>query len=419
MGEVTLVTRVGGRATFLEVLSNREFAGLWLAWTLSAFGDQFARVALSLLVFDRTKSPALTAATYALTFLPDLLGGPLLAGLADRFPRRQVMIVTDVVRAVLVAVMAISGMPIVVLLVLLFVVQLMAAPFTAARIASTEAIVSDSGFTQGTALMTTTYQTALVVGFPLGAIVVTLMGTSGALLIDAGTFLVSAVLLRIFVAHRPAAAAPDGKPQGTWSTVAEGFRLLRDSPKHQALLALACLAGFYVAPEGLVVPYADQLGAGALVVGLLLAANPVGTIIGNIVLARAVPDDATRARWLGWLAVVTCAMLLPMFFVPGVAVSLVLWTLVGFFSAHDTTTAVEYVKATPKHQKAQLLGLAHASMRGAQGLGVLLTGVLAQFLDPARVIALTALVGVVVAVVAARAWGRASASPPPSASDEG
>jgi predicted MFS family arabinose efflux permease len=362
---------------------------------------------LSLLVFDRTDSPALTAATYALTFLPDLLGGPLLAGLADRFPRRQVMIVTDVVRMVLVAVMAISGMPIPVLLVLLFVVQLMAAPFTAARIALTETIVSDAGFTQGTALMTTTYQIALVAGFPLGAIVVTLVGTSGALLIDAGTFLASAVLLRVFVAHRPATGTEDGAPrQRTWATIGAGFKLLRGSPKHKALLALACLAGFYVAPEGLVVPYADQLGAGAIVVGLLLAANPVGTIVGNVVLARAVRDDATRARWLGWLAVVTCAMLLPMFFVPGVVVSLVLWTLVGFFSAHDTTTAVEYVKATPKHQKAQLLGLAHASMRGAQGLGVLLTGVLAQFLDPARVIALTALVGVVVAVVAARAWGR-------------
>ncbi|MGB3439470.1 MAG: MFS transporter [Actinophytocola sp.] len=407
------MTRANRRVTFLEVLSNREFAGLWIAWALSVLGDQFARVALSLLVFDRTGSPALTAATYAISFIPDLVGGPFLAGLADRFPRRQVMIVTDVARGLLVAVMAISGLPIAVLLVLLFAVQLLAAPFTAARIAMTETITEDSRFTVGSALMDTTYQVALVAGFPLGAVVVTLVGTSGALVADAATFLASAVLLRMCVRDRPPTTSSDGKRNSAWSAIRGGLKLLRGSPKHQALLALACLAGFYVAPEGLVVPYADQLGVGPIAVGLLLAANPVGTAIGMVVLARVVPNDATRARWLGALAIVTCAMLLPMVLVPGIAISLVLWTLVGFFSAHDTTTKVEYVKATPDDQKGQLIGLAVAAMRGAQGIGVLLAGVLAQFLDPARVIALMAVIGVAVAVVAARAWRRASAIPPP------
>ena len=413
------MTRAEGRVTFVDVLSEREFAGLWAAWMLSVVGDQFARVALSLLVFDRTGSAALTAATYAVTFIPDLVGGPLLSSVADRFPRRRVMLVTDLARAGVIGVMAIAGIPIVLLLLLLFLVQLMAAPFTAARVAMTRAILDGPRFSVGTGLMQTTYQVGLVLGFPLGAVVVTVIGSSGALLVDAATFLLSALLLRLFVVERQPTDAPDGKPKRTWASVRDGFGLLRRSPKHRALLGLACLSGFYVAPEGLVVPYADQLGAGAIAVGLLLAANPLGTATGMIVLSRFARDDASRARLLGPLAIATCAMLLPTVFVPGVAISLLLWWLVGFFSAHDMTTNVEYVNATPDHQRGQLIGLAQAALRGAQGIGVLVTGVLAQFLDPARVIALTAMVGLMAAVVAARAWRRASATPTPPASPSG
>ncbi|MEK8143947.1 hypothetical protein NKH18_24490 [Streptomyces sp. M10(2022)] len=63
-----------------------EFRTLWTAYAQSVLGDQLARVALSLLVFERTQSAGWTAATYALTTLPALLSGVLLSGLADRFP---------------------------------------------------------------------------------------------------------------------------------------------------------------------------------------------------------------------------------------------------------------------------------------------------------------------------------------------
>lgn len=407
------MTSLSAGVTFRDVLSVREFAGLWGAWVLSVAGDQFARVALSLLVFDRTGSPLLTAATYAVTFLPDLIGGPFLASLADRFPRRRVMVVTDLARAVLVAVMAIPNTPIPLLLLLLFGVQLLSAPFTAARGAMTRAMLDGPRFSVATGLMQMTYQMGLVLGFPLGALVVTALDTGGALLVDAVTFLLSALLVRAFVVERQPEAAPDGKPKRTWSSLKEGVGLLRTSPKHRALLALACVSGFYVAPEGLVVPYADQIGAGTLAVGLLLAANPVGMTVGILILSRFVKSEQTRARWLGPLAVATCVMLLPTFFAPGVAIAFGLWALVGLFSAHDMVTNVEYVNATPDHQRGQLLGLAQASLRGAQGVGVLLTGALAQLFDPARVIAFTALVGVVAAALAARAWRRASALPPP------
>jgi hypothetical protein len=94
-----------------QVFRIPEFRALWFAELVSTAGDQLARVGLSVLVYGRTGSPVWAALTYALTFLPALAGGVLLGRLADRHPRRTVMIVCDLARAALVAAMALPGTP--------------------------------------------------------------------------------------------------------------------------------------------------------------------------------------------------------------------------------------------------------------------------------------------------------------------
>src|SRR5919198_6164712 len=118
-GERGMGPRMAGRhrrppekqATYREVFAIGEFRTLWLAQVLSYIGDQLAQVALALLVYHRTGSPLLTAVTYALTYLPPIVGGPVLSGLADLFPRRTVMVVCDIARATIVGLMAIVVMP--------------------------------------------------------------------------------------------------------------------------------------------------------------------------------------------------------------------------------------------------------------------------------------------------------------------
>ena len=83
-------------ARFRDVLAEPQFRALWVAQLLSVLGDQVARVALAVLVFTETASAGLTALSYALTFLPDLVAGPLLSGVADRAPRRTTVVVSDV-----------------------------------------------------------------------------------------------------------------------------------------------------------------------------------------------------------------------------------------------------------------------------------------------------------------------------------
>src|SRR5437660_4154958 len=88
------------RATFRDVFAVREFRALWFSEILSVAGDRLALVALTLLVYHRTGSPLLAAVAYAAGYVPWVIGGLFLTDLADRRPRRTVMIACDAVRAV-------------------------------------------------------------------------------------------------------------------------------------------------------------------------------------------------------------------------------------------------------------------------------------------------------------------------------
>ena len=88
------------RSSYREVFAIGEFRALWSAQVLSFAGDQFAQVAIAILVYRQTHSAFLTALAYALTYVPPIAGGLLLSGLADLFPRRRVMIACDCSRTV-------------------------------------------------------------------------------------------------------------------------------------------------------------------------------------------------------------------------------------------------------------------------------------------------------------------------------
>ena len=73
-----------GGSRLSAVFAVPEFRAMWSAEVLSVGGDQLARVALAVVVFERSHSAALTGLGYALTFVPSFLGGALLGGIGDR-----------------------------------------------------------------------------------------------------------------------------------------------------------------------------------------------------------------------------------------------------------------------------------------------------------------------------------------------
>src|SRR5919197_1259529 len=194
---MTVSETTAERATWGSLLAVREYRYLWLSYAISLAGDQLARVAIAVLVFNQTHSALLTGVVYATTFLPWLVGGPLLSGVADRHPRRTVM---------------------------------MACHLLAALLAD---VLTDDRYVLASALNNMTFQLAQVVGFVTGGALVAVIGARPALAADATTFLLSAALVRYAVRPRPAARNSDGGEGGMalwWGQMLAGIRLVFGDP---------------------------------------------------------------------------------------------------------------------------------------------------------------------------------------------
>ncbi|MFD4668263.1 MFS transporter [Lentzea sp. NPDC058450] len=400
---------------YRALASDREFRALFTAHVVSVAGDQFARVALTVHVYDRTASAGLTALAYALTFLPDLIGGPLLSGLADRFERKQVMVAADLVRAALLLLMAVPGLPLWALAAVVVLVQFAGAPHGAARAALLPHVLPDERYPLGQAVMGTVTQAAQVAGFIAGGALVAWFGPALVLVADAVTFGVSAFLLGVFLLDRP---APVRTHRRAWPTdLVGGTRLVWGDRRLRALVALACVSGFYIVGEALAVPYAAQLGAGPAGVGMIFGAYAAGAAAGMLVVAHL--KEEVQSRCMPWLAIAACAVLVPAALRPGLVVSVGMFALSGAASAYHLVANTRFVRAVPDESRGQAFGLAVTALRVSQGVGVALAGVAAETVAVHRVVAAAGALGVLAAGGAAILWrlSDASRSDGPSQSD--
>jgi MFS family permease len=372
-----------------RLLTHREFRALWLAEALSLVGDQLARVALAILVFDRTGSAVATAATYAVTMVPWLIGGPLLAWVGDRYPRRSVMVACDLASALLVSTMAVPGLPFPALYVLMFAVTLLYSPFKAARSALLRDIFPDDRYATSIAVTATTAQFAQVAGFFAGGLLVTVVSSGQALLLDAVTFAVSALVVRAAVAFRPVPGDGGGR-----TTPANGLRVVFGHPLLRRLTAYAWLAAFHTAPAGVVVPYARGDSAS---VGLLLAATAFGAALSVLVLSRWVTAERREALTeplsvLAAVPLVGCALS------PSVPLAALLWLVAGVGQGYQLAANVAFVSAVPPGLRAAAFGVVSAGLMAGQGLAVLVAGALAEVFRPHFVVAGAGLLGTLAAL---------------------
>ncbi|MFL6122857.1 MFS transporter [Actinophytocola sp.] len=386
-----------------------EFRALWFAEAQSVFGDQLAKVALTILVYDRTGSPLLAALMYALTFMSALIGGLGLSQLADRFPRRALMVVSALVQGALVGLMAIPGMPIAVLCVLVLTVGLVQSPSAAAQNAMTREIFTDDElYLRSQDLRGISTNTIMLLGLAGGGILVVAIGASWALAVNAVTFLVGALLIALFVKERQVAG---GKEDG-WFGAA---RWVFGRSRMRVLLTLSWLVGLVVIPEGLVAPLARELGESDAVVGLLLAADPLGFVVGVYVLSRFVVAEH-RVRVMGLLAAGASATLVGFAFHPNLVFALALLALAGMFGAYQITVSATFNSLVPNDIRGGAFGIIRTGLRVSQGIGVAIGGAVAQGIGSAtNTIALAGVVGVVIAVPAAVAWARLNRAEPETA----
>jgi MFS family permease len=395
------------RATFRDVFAVREFRALWFSEILSVAGDRLALVALTLLVYDRTRSPLLAALAYAAGYLPWVIGGLFLADVADRYPRRTVMVACDVVRAVLVAAMAVPGVPLLALVALLFATTMFTPPFESARAAITPDILQGELYVLGAGVIQTTFLAAQAAGAVGGGIAVAFVGTRPALAIDAGTFVLSGLLIAFGIRARPPAARPETVRSSPLGRTRQGFRLVFGDPALRTLLLLGWLVAFYTVPEGVAAPYATRLGGGPIATGVVLASTVFATTIATPLFTRFI-RARQRLSLMGPLAVLTCATLVLTALHPGLVVSLVIFSVSAVFGTYQIAANTAFVVRVPNERRSQAFGLANMGVVVGQGAAFVAAGAAAVVISPAAVIAISGAIGAVIAIVLMIRWRHVS-----------
>ncbi|MGW6447868.1 MFS transporter [Lentzea sp. NPDC055074] len=395
------------RGTLRELVGLREFRAMWIGSTLSTAGDQLAAVALSLLVFERTRSVAATALTWSLTLFPPLISGPLLGWVADRFPRRTVMVTTAWLQAALMAAMAIPGMPLWAMIVLLVVVLAISSPYLAAQEASLPNVLPPKRYDDGVALFGTSVDIAQMAGLAAAGFLVAHTSPGLALAINAGTFVVLAILVQTSVKHRPAADPLGRKKKDDEDQPRGVLTLMVAEPRLRTLLGVRLLAGLAMVPEGLAVPLAASLNA-VWAVGLILAIEPAANVLGVALLFRLVRDPAKRERLIGPLAILSLAPLIMFAFNPNLTWTIVLLVIAGIGGAYHTPARSAWMRLLPDQYRGRAYGIGRAALRSSQGGGMALAGVVAHSIGSVTAtIAGAGGIGLLLATQATFAWRRA------------
>jgi MFS family permease len=300
-------------AAYLRLLrANRNFRRLWLAQIVSEIGDWFYTLAIYSLLLQLTGRASSVALALVLQVLPQTFIGPAAGVINDRVRRKQVMIAADLARMAIVFAMLLVRSRSMVWLVypLLLLETLMAAFFEPARTAVIPNITPREDVILANTLSSATWSVNLLVGASVGGVVAALLGRDAVFVLNAASFLVSALLIRgmrFDEPHAEGAAPLRARDAFDFSPVLEGVRYVRKHPR--LLPTLFAKAGelmigpswvlftvmgnryFHVPLRGI-----DPQRGAILGMSLLLGARGVGAVVGPLFSARWAGHSDHRLR---------------------------------------------------------------------------------------------------------------------------
>jgi MFS family permease len=281
-------------------LVHRDFRLLLSAFATSRAGDFLYTIALVVYVIDETGSSTWVSATVIVRVVPLVLGGSFAGLLADRVDRRRLMVVCDVVRAVTmlaIAAVAAAGGPVLLVVLLVGATTFAGMPYFPAFYAALPRLVPESELASANSLVSTVECLSLVVGPGIGGLLVASASPAWAFVVNAGTFLLSAVL--VLRARVPAAEPSDDEAEdaGALAGMRLGVRTITQdrilATLVVSMLVITFIYGFELVY--LVLVARDLLGMGASGVGYLDAAVGVGGLFGAVLAPRMARSRRPRA----------------------------------------------------------------------------------------------------------------------------
>jgi len=382
--------------SYSAILKNKNFLAFWSGFTFSSLGDSLTRVALTWLVFEETKSPkALGILTIAYT-APILLGGFFAGSLLDRFSARRVMIVDNLIRGIVFALI-----PILHLLneLKIWHIYLFAAIYGALMMISLAggptlipSIVKKDQLDTANAMETLGYTVSGVLGPPLAGLLIVWIGTTNVVIFDSLSYFIFAITLIGVSVNEPDPVSKE--ISGDSYGIMDAVRLMMGN---KVILSTTLMFMFANVGLGAMTVYlplvSDRIAAGSSkVFGVLLGAMALGEFIsaglaGSLVMRMTLGVRIALAQILSGISL---AFLL---------VGETFWTaitglfLLGFFSAPLTIWAQSLrMQIIPAELRGRTFALLRTLMQGATPLGGALAGFLLTTWGLPLIIGLSSLV---------------------------
>lgn len=394
---------------------NGEYRKLWLAQVVSNLGDWFNNIAVLALVWGLTGSGLATGLVIAASQFPMVLLTPVGGVVLDRFNRKRVMVVADLVRAGLALGFLLIRGPGDIWMAYFFSAALIAASafFQPAVSAIIPQITTHQELIAANGLSAATFGLMMAAGAALGGVVSGWLGPQAAFVINSASYVVSAVLVWSLVgalsAERPAGERTT--PRQVWHEFLDGLRYARPRPE---VLAMLVVKMGWVLGGGIVVlltVFAEQVfHAGDRGIGLLYTARGLGIILGPALIRPWVGNDFDRIRRAIPLAYLISGLFYLAFSqAPNLWVAFTVVTLAHLGGGISwTLSSVVLQQIVPNDLRGRLFSVENTLVVTTSAASTLLVGWLAEALSPrlAGVLAALAFLAYAMLWAGAIAWSR-------------
>jgi MFS family permease len=374
------------RPRALGALRHRNYRLFFAGQLVSTVGTWMQSIAQPWLVLKLTHSAFLVGLVLAVQYLPILIAGPFGGLVADRFPKRRVLQVTQaafIVPALFLFAVSWTGVVqywMVLLAALAWgVIQLFDVP---TRQAFAIEMVGRQDLTNAIALNSTIWNASAVIGPSVAGVLIAVLGVSLCFLVNAISFV--AVIVALSLMQNLPSILPPRERQSLFEQILEGARYVRHDPLVGAMLVVVAVFSMFAMNRLTLVPlFADSvLHAGSIGFGLLMAALGLGALTGALTLAL-VPGNVSGRRQF-WVAVCWSASLVAFAFSVSLPLSMLLLYLAGICQMWFLATANTRVQtATPDRLRGRVMAFYAMAVMGMGGpIGAAQAGALASAFGP-------------------------------------
>jgi MFS family permease len=400
-----------GKLGALGLLRERAgFRNLWLALSLSYTGSGLALTAL-LLYVQRTQGTGIAVAALLLAMMIPRLLGPLAGSLADRTDLRRVMIGCDLGQAAIYGGLAFLP-PFGVVIAMVTLATLLQTAYSPARTAALPSLVGEDELMPANALLGTAFNMQIAAGPLIGGLLVAAGGTDLALGVNAGSFVLSALLTSFVPPLPPEPADPDAPP-GLLASAREGFTYAMGHPAIRVVVLTLFFGLIFLSMDNVALVFLvrSTLGGGAFAFGLASGAFGLGMVTGALALLRRRALSAAAIYLVGLLLTGVGTLLTGI--APAIGLVVVLQAVAGLGNGIDNVASETLIQQrVPRAMLGRAFGLVTTAAFAGSGLASVIGGVLLDLTSPRAVLITAGVGGLAVTLIAIRWLGDRSDTSP-------